>query len=59
MTVIPTLPTHQNLPPVNFFLFPKMKLKLKGRHFDSLEEIQTERQDVMKTLTRNDFQQCF
>jgi hypothetical protein len=36
-----------------------MKLKLKGRRFDSIEEIQTESQDVMKTLTRNDFQQCF
>jgi hypothetical protein len=36
-----------------------MKLKLKGRRFDSIEEIQTESQDVMKKLTRNDFQQCF
>jgi len=39
-----------------FFLFPKMKLKLKGRSFDSIEEIQNESQDVMETLTRNDFQ---
>ena len=45
--------------PLYFFLFPKMKLKLKGRHFDGTEEIQTESHDVMKTLTRNDFQQCF
>jgi hypothetical protein len=36
-----------------------MKLKLKGRRFDSIEEIQTESQDVLNTLTRNDFQQCF
>jgi hypothetical protein len=36
-----------------------MKLKLKGRRFDSIERIQTESQDVMKTLTQNDFQQCF
>jgi hypothetical protein len=33
-------------------------LKLKGRGFDSTEEIQTEWQDMMKTLTRNDFHQC-
>jgi hypothetical protein len=33
-----------------------MKLKLKGRSFDSIEEIQNESQDVMETLTRNDFQ---
>jgi hypothetical protein len=33
-----------------------MKLKLKGRRYDSNEVIQTESQYVMKTLTRNDFQ---
>jgi hypothetical protein len=33
-----------------------MKLKLKGRRFDSIKEIQTESQDTMKMLTRNDFQ---
>jgi hypothetical protein len=36
-----------------------MKLKLEGRCFDSIEEIQTESQDAMKSLTRNDFQLCF
>jgi hypothetical protein len=36
-----------------------MTYNLKGRRFDSIEEIQTESQDVLNTLTRNDFQQCF
>jgi hypothetical protein len=36
-----------------------MKLKLQGRRFESIEEIQAESQDVMKMLTQNDFQQCF
>jgi hypothetical protein len=36
-----------------------MKLKLKGQHFDSIEEIQTKSQDIMKMLTQNDFQQRF
>jgi arsenate reductase-like glutaredoxin family protein len=36
-----------------------MKLKLKGRRFDSIKEIQTLSQNVMKTLTRNDFQKFF
>jgi hypothetical protein len=44
---------------LQFFLFPKMKLKLKGQHFDSTEEIQTESQDVMKMLMQNGFQLCF
>jgi len=45
--------------PRKFFLFPKMKLKLKGQHFDSTEEIQNKLQKVMKTLMQNDFQKCF
>jgi hypothetical protein len=36
-----------------------MKLKLKGQRFDSSEEIQTKSQDVMKTLTWKESQQCF
>ena len=35
----------------DFFLFPKMKLKLKKQRFDSTEGIQTKSQDVMKMLT--------
>jgi hypothetical protein len=29
-----------DLAPPNFFLFPKMKIKLKGKRFDTVEEIQ-------------------
>jgi hypothetical protein len=60
-TVIPNSPYSLDFapPPCDFFLLPKIKSKLKGRCFNSTEEIQTESQDVMKTLTRNDFQQCF
>jgi hypothetical protein len=40
MAVIPHTPYSPDLTPCDFFLFPKMKLKLKGRHFDIVEEIQ-------------------
>jgi hypothetical protein len=36
-----------NLAPCDFFLFPKKKLKLKGRRFDTVEEIQAESQIVL------------
>jgi len=58
-TVIPHPPYSPHLTPCNFFLFPKMKLKLKGQRFNGIQEIRIESQDVMKTLKRNDFQQCF
>jgi histone-lysine N-methyltransferase SETMAR len=55
-TVIPHPPYSPDLAACEYFLFPKMKLKLKGRRFDSIEEIQNKPQDVMDTLTPNYFQ---
>ena len=36
-----------------------MKLKLKGRRFDTIEEIQAETPKVFNTLTEKDFQEAF
>jgi hypothetical protein len=36
-----------------------MKIKLKGRRFDTIEEIQAKSQKVLKTLTQKDFQDSF
>jgi hypothetical protein len=36
-----------------------MKLLLKGRRFDTIEEIQTESQRVLDTLIEKDFQEAF
>jgi transposase len=36
---LPHPPYSQDLAPCDFFLFLKMKLQLKGRHFDRVEEI--------------------
>jgi hypothetical protein len=45
MTVIPHPPYSPDLAPCDIFLFSKMKLKLKGRRFDAIEEIKAESQD--------------
>jgi len=58
-TVIPHPPYSTDITLCDFCLFLKMILKLQWQCFDSTEEIQTESQDMMKTLTQNDFQQCF
>jgi transposase len=49
MAVIPHPPYSPDLAPCEFFLFPKMKLKLKGRRFDTTEEIQAKSQKVLDT----------
>jgi hypothetical protein len=35
-----------------------MKFRLQGRRFDTIEEIQAESQELLKTLTLEDFQGC-
>jgi hypothetical protein len=49
MAVIPHPPYSPHLAPCDFFLFQKMKLKLKGRWFDIIEEIQADSQTVLDT----------
>jgi hypothetical protein len=36
-----------------------MNLKLKGRRFDTIEEIQAESQRVLDTVTEKDFHEAF
>jgi hypothetical protein len=59
MAVIPHPPHSPDLAPCDFFLFPKMKLKLKGRRFDTIEEIQTESPRLLNTLTEKELQEAF
>jgi hypothetical protein len=41
-----------DLVPSQFFLFPKMKIKLKGRRFDTVEEVQAETLSILNILTK-------
>jgi hypothetical protein len=59
MAVIPYPPYSPDLALCDFFLFPKLKLKLKARWFDTIEEIHAESQSVLDTLTEKDFQEAF
>jgi hypothetical protein len=47
MTVVPK--------PTYFSLSPRLKIKLKGRHFDTIEVIEADSQAVLNTLTKHDF----
>jgi hypothetical protein len=54
MTVTPHPPYSPDLAPCDFSLFPRLKIKLKGRHFDTIEVIEAESQEVVNTLTGQD-----
>jgi hypothetical protein len=59
MTVIPHPPYLPDLAPCNLSLFPRLKIKLKGHHFDTTEVREAESQVVLKTLTEYNFQDAF
>jgi len=58
MTLVPHSPYSPDLAPCEF-LFAKLKMKVKGQRFQTVEEIQAESQAVLNTLYENDFQECF
>jgi hypothetical protein len=42
-----------------YFSVSRFKIKVKGRHFDTIEVIEAESHTVMNTLTEQDFQDAF
>jgi hypothetical protein len=47
------------LHPLYFSLFLQLKIKLKGRHFETFEAIEAELQAVLNILTEHSFQDAF
>jgi hypothetical protein len=45
--------------PLYYSLFPRLKIKLKSSHFDTLEMMEAESQAVLYTLTEHDFSDAF
>jgi hypothetical protein len=52
-------PSSVTKPTLYFSLFPRLKIKLQGRHFDTIDVIGTESQAVLNTHTEHDFQDAF
>jgi hypothetical protein len=49
MAFVPQVPYSPDLAPSDFLLFPNMKIRFKGRRFDTVEKIQAEMQTVLNT----------
>ena len=48
-----------DLVPNDFFLFPKIKEILKGRHFDDIDDIRSNTTAALKAIPQNHLQNCF
>jgi len=57
--LLPHPPYSPDLAPCDFYLFPKLKSKLKGHPFGTMENTQKIVTDELNTLTENDFQYCY
>jgi histone-lysine N-methyltransferase SETMAR len=59
MVIIPHPPYSLDLVPCDFALFPKLKMKLKGRRFETVSHIQRECQVVLSSIKAHDFHCAF
>jgi len=57
--VVPHPPYSPDLAPADFFLFPKLKTTLKGRRFQTTEEIQENATRELCAITESAFQEAF
>jgi len=59
ITVLERPAFSPNLAPIDFFLFPKIKEILKGRHFDDIDDIRSNTTPALKAIPQNHLQNCF
>jgi len=59
ITVCPHLPYSPDLAPCDFWLFSEVKMTTKGKRFESIQDIEAATIAQLKTLTKEDFQNCF
>jgi histone-lysine N-methyltransferase SETMAR len=59
MVIVPHLPYSSDLAPCDFAFFPKLKMKLMGRRFETVPDIQRESQAVLDSIQDNDFHGAF
>jgi histone-lysine N-methyltransferase SETMAR len=59
MVIVPHPPYSPDLAPYDFALFCKLKMKLKGRRFETVSDIQRELLAVLDNIVENDFHSAF
>jgi hypothetical protein len=58
-TVLPHPPYSPDLAPADFILFPKLKSTLKGRQFQTIQEITENSQMELRAVPEKAYQDCF
>ena len=58
-TIVPQMSYSPDLAPADFFFFPKLKSSLKGRRFQTVEEIEENSIRDLRAIPQNTFQDAF
>ena len=59
ITVCPHPHYLSDLAPCDFWLFPKVKMNLNGKCFESIQDIEAATTAQLKTLMKEDVENCF
>ncbi|GBM53367.1 hypothetical protein AVEN_81921-1 [Araneus ventricosus] len=59
VTTLEQPPYSPDLAPADFYLFPRLKMKLKGHRFVDSDEVSENATKQLKDLSKNGFQECF
>ncbi|GBN05375.1 hypothetical protein AVEN_142317-1, partial [Araneus ventricosus] len=59
VTTLEHPPYSPDLAPADFYLFPRLKMKLKGHRFVDSDEVIENAIKQLKVLSKNGFQECF
>ncbi|KAF6288416.1 hypothetical protein mRhiFer1_009149 [Rhinolophus ferrumequinum] len=59
ITVLEHPPYSPDLAPIDFFLYPKIKEILKGKHFDDIQDIKGNTMTALMAIPEKEFQNCF
>ncbi len=52
-------PYSPDLAPSNFFLFPKLKAKIRGHHYPTIADLQEAVDQALESFSTQDFEHCF
>ena len=59
LSVVPQPPYSPDLSPSDFFLFPRLKRALKGKHWDSIQDIQQNVGAALKDIPKEVYEDAF
>jgi hypothetical protein len=58
LPIVPHPPYFSDLAPSDFWLFPTLKMGLRGRHFATVEDIKENADARLVAIKKEDFHQC-